>query len=126
MNQLIQISQPFQYDKSNQEFLELEKFPRCAEPNCCLHLELQNRFKCIKCTQIFCCDHRLGWKHKCPSLIVETNIKPTKYIEPVLPKCQESRCRCKLTQINNFLCSGCGKKYCMAHRLNFVHKCIKS
>lgn len=108
------------FDKS---FGDLEKFPVCAESSCVQALELQDRFKCAKCLGIFCCDHRLDFKHACPSL----KFKPieTKFENPVrLPKCSESGCTSKLTGINKFVCVKCNKSFCMAHRLDFVHKCL--
>lgn len=107
-------------DKS---FGDLDKFPVCAESNCAQRLEIQNRFKCTKCSLVFCCEHRIDFKHKCPSLKIE----PKKiFTKEVLPKCTEPGCNCKLTTINKFVCAGCGKNYCMTHRLDFVHKCVKS
>ena len=108
------------FDKS---FGDLDKFPVCGEANCSQALELQNRFKCAKCLGIFCCAHRLDFKHMCPSL----KTKPTeaKLTNPiVLPKCSEPGCPCKLTGINKFVCTKCSKSFCMAHRLDFVHKCV--
>jgi hypothetical protein len=108
-------------DKS---FSDLDKFPVCEEPNCLDRLELQNRFKCEKCSKVFCCDHRLDWKHKCPSTQVQKECTlPTKPV--ILLKCSESGCGCKLTGSNKFFCTGCSTNYCMAHRLDFVHKCKK-
>lgn len=104
-------------------FTDLDKFPNCAEPNCLERLELQNRFKCSKCSGVFCCSHRLDWKHQCTGLSGERAEVFTKPI--ILPKCSESGCACKLTGINKYFCTGCGKNYCMAHRLDFVHKCGK-
>jgi hypothetical protein len=104
-------------------FTDLDKFPVCEEPNCLERLELQNRFKCTKCTKVFCCTHRLDWKHQCSGLSIE---RTEVFAKPVaLPKCPEPGCNCKLTGTNRFFCTGCGKNYCMAHRLDFVHKCKK-
>ncbi len=104
-------------------FGDLEKFPTCMESNCAQHLELQNRFKCNKCLQVFCCTHRLDFTHNCSSLKKTKNetLEQVSYV--VLPKCAEVGCRCKLTSINKFTCNKCYKTYCMTHRLDFVHKC---
>ena len=108
------------FDKS---FGDLDKFPVCGESNCVTRLELQDRFKCAKCLGLFCCTHRHDFTHACPSL--KSKLNDTKIEKPIsLPKCSEPGCNCKLTGINKFICTGCGKSFCMAHRLDFVHKCL--
>lgn len=104
-------------------FSDLDKFPVCEEPNCLERLELQNRFKCAKCSKVFCCTHRLDWKHRCSGITAQPVEQITKPVN--LPKCPEPGCNSKLTGINRFFCTKCGKNYCMAHRLDFVHKCKK-
>lgn len=108
------------FDKS---FTDIDKFPTCAEPNCLERLELQNRFQCAKCSDVFCCTHRLDWKHNCPSITTKHTNNLNNFTKPILLKCSEFGCVCKLTGINKFFCSKCKKNYCMAHRLDFVHKC---
>ena len=111
-------------------FSELDKFPVCSHHSCVEPLLIQNRFVCSKCSHVFCGIHRFDWKHQCPSLqdTIHTSLS-TESSKPIAipapPKCSENGCNCKLTGINKFFCADCGKNYCTAHRLNFVHKCVK-
>ncbi len=106
-------------------FTEFDKFPTCSLNNCITRLEIQNRFKCQKCSQLFCCEHRIDFKHNCMSLKLNvqlcTEIKP-----PKINKCSELNCKCKLTEINKFNCNQCNKLFCASHRLNFEHNCISN
>jgi hypothetical protein len=100
---------------------ELDKFPVCFKENCLTPLEIQNRFNCLKCLKVFCCEHRLDFKHTCPFIEnVSTSFQIIKY-----KKCSQINCNCKLTGINKFKCNTCDKEYCMSHRLDFVHNCKK-
>ena len=109
----------------NNNIIEFDKFPTCSLNNCITRLEIQNRFKCQKCSQLFCCEHRIDFKHNCPSLKSNvqlcTEIKP-----PKINKCSATNCKCKLTEINKFNCNQCNKLFCASHRLNFEHKCINN
>lgn len=109
---------------SIKSFSELDKFPLCSLRICLAQLEIQNRFKCQKCSQIFCCEHRIDFKHNCPS--IKSNVQlctPIKNIE--INKCSHVNCKCKLTEINKFNCKKCNKLFCSSHRLDFEHNCIK-
>ena len=110
---------------SIKSFSELDKFPVCFLNNCLTQLEIQNRFKCQKCSQLYCCDHRIDFKHNCPS--IKTNVQlctPIKNIQ--INKCSDANCNCKLTEINKFNCNKCHKLFCASHRLDFEHKCINN
>jgi len=107
------------YDKS---FGDLERFPVCNKHNCNISLELQNRFRCYKCLQIFCGDHRLDFNHEC--LLIKRNIDNIIEKQTILINYLCEECKCKLTEINMFKCKICDKRYCISHRLDFVHKCI--
>lgn len=111
------------FDKS---FSDMEKFPKCTESNCLQYLELQNRFRCMRCLQIFCCEHRFDFKHNCHSLCKRTVENKPIQTDIILQKCSKPECNCKLTSINKFVCTKCYKTFCMTHRLDFVHKCIKT
>lgn len=108
------------FEMSN-TFSELDKFPQCCKPNCLLHLEIQDRFKCNKCSQIFCGDHRIDFKHNCPNLDRVNLCKP---VSKIYERCSEATCNNKLVYVK-FHCSSCDKLFCASHRLNFEHKCIK-
>jgi hypothetical protein len=110
---------------SNKSFSELDKFPVCSLNNCLTHLEIQNRFKCQKCSQLYCCEHRIDFKHNCPA--IKTNVQNCTLIKNIqLNKCSEVNCSCKLTEINKFNCKQCNKLFCASHRLEFEHKCINN
>ena len=53
---------------------ELDKFPVCFDDECLMHLEIQNRFKCVKCLNIFCAEHRLQFNHKCVAIIDQNKL----------------------------------------------------
>lgn len=105
----------------NNNFTELEKFPVCSLNNCLTRLEIQNRFKCQKCSQLFCCEHRIDFKHNCALLSIKNVCLPLQ--KQPINKCAKPDCRCKLTEINKFNCNQCNKLFCSAHRLNFEHNC---
>lgn len=97
-----------------------DKFPICNKYNCNISLELQNRFKCKKCLEVFCGEHRIDFNHECPS--IKNNIQKISKENSYL-KCSKDNCKCKLTAINTFICKLCNKKYCISHRLSFDHIC---
>lgn len=47
--------------------------PRCKMINCYNYLYLGNRWKCDKCSLIFCSGHRLYEKHNCSVYEEEVN-----------------------------------------------------
>lgn len=104
-------------------FLDYDKFPKCSEPSCLFYLEIQNRFKCNNCDQLFCCDHRLNFKHNCSSLKKEILPIPK---QQMYLQCSYEGCNCKLTHVNNFNCNLCNKKYCISHRFDFEHNCFNN
>lgn len=104
-------------------FTDYEKFTRCSNPDCLIYLEIQNRFKCNDCKNVFCGEHRINFNHNC-EFINSSNINilvTTKKHS----KCCKKNCNNKLTCINQFICKKCDKKYCMSHRHDFTHECIK-
>lgn len=108
----------------NNNFNELEKFPVCSLQHCLTRLEIQNRFKCQKCSQLFCCEHRIDFKHNCSSIVLNAQLCTQLEKQPI-NKCGKVNCNCKLTEINKFNCNRCNKLFCSAHRLDFEHNCVR-
>lgn len=69
-------------------------------------------YRCQRCGNIFCSDHRLPENHNCSSHPQAT---------PTNLKCDHCGKQCNL---HSFHCSYCGGTYCGDHRLPFSHNCI--
>ncbi len=103
-------------------FTDFDKFPQCSNLNCLTYLEIQNRFRCNDCDKFFCNEHRLKFNHEC-LIVKSTNVE--NYSVQKFTKCCKKNCNSKLTLLNQFICKSCNKKYCLSHRHDFSHECVK-
>ncbi len=111
--------------KNNNIFDEI--FPLCSESICGERLRPTNRFNCKYCSRVFCSEHFKVYHHKCEKKPKEKIIETDENLNKTgFGKCADLNCQTKLHYSNKFDCIVCKKTYCLSHRFDFSHDCVKS